>query len=142
MRGSICVPMHSTHRPVVRASAYKTRVDRTGRIYTRTIACESYSRVHRVALVATARNDKEKLSRTDGAEGRRWENDLCKDAENERERERERARSSHEEEMRGRRKETRCTLGSKMHIAPRWIVQKLGRIRSSRRSLPVLFCRR
>lgn len=39
-------------------------------------------------MAATARNDKEKLSRTDGAEGRRWENDSCKDAENERERER------------------------------------------------------
>jgi len=28
--------------------------------------------------------------------------------------------------MRDWRKETRNTLGSKMHIAPRWIVQKLG----------------
>lgn len=36
---------------------------------------------------------------------------------------------SHEEEKdrRSRRKETRSTLGSKMHIAPRWIVQKLDR---------------
>lgn len=76
-------------------------------------------------------DDKEKLSRTNGDKLRREENDLCKDAENKKEKE----RSSHEEKTRGRRKEARNTLGSKMHTVPRWVVQKLGRILSSCRSL-------
>jgi len=52
----------------------------------------------------------------------KWENDSCKDAKNKREKE----RSNHEKEMRDWRKDTRNILGSKMHIAPRWVVQKLG----------------
>lgn len=98
--------------PAVRADAYKTR-RQVAYIYIR-----APSHVNRIVgfieLHWQRSNDKEKLSRTDGGgEKTRDGGKICVRMRREREGE------SRGEETRGRRKETRSTLDSKMHIAPR-----------------------
>lgn len=99
-----CVPVHTKRADKSHIYIYTSHVNRIAGF---------------IELHWQRSNDKEKLSRTDGGEDGRRGNDLCEDAENKGERERKGEIESRGEETRGRRKETRSTLDSKMHIAPR-----------------------
>lgn len=76
--------MCSTHRASRACRCIQNA--QTGRIYiyTRTVACESYSRVHRVALATVERQGEIIENGRGGGEDERRGKDLCEDAERKR----------------------------------------------------------